>query len=216
MNKIERLQYITNDDFGLLDQLALLASAGAKWVQLRIKERERAELELPKLVEKSKSWGFTVIVNDYVDLALELDADGVHLGKKDTGIDLARKILGPDKIIGVTINSPEDLSQVVHKSINYIGLGPLRYTSTKSNLEPLLGYDGVGRICKQASMLCPSIPVIVVGGVIASDVSTIKDLGAFGVAVSSGITRAPVPEEEVAKFLMLLEGINNEREIAAR
>ncbi|MCB0335479.1 MAG: thiamine phosphate synthase [Bdellovibrionales bacterium] len=213
MKEIARFQFITNHDFSILEQVQAVADAGGTWVQLRIKDRNRAEAELPKLVDVAKRLGLCTIINDYVDLAYHLEADGIHLGKSDTRVSDARRFLGKDKIIGVTINSPIDLTEVLYESINYIGLGPYRYTSTKRNLDPLLGIAGVKNVCGYAQKLCPHMPIVVVGGIQKEDVAEIQQAGAYGVAVSSAVTRAGSPVSEIQEFIASLYGEKDEKKI---
>lgn len=184
---IKPLHFITNetDDYTHIDACKKACAAGVKVVQLRVKEREYGEWL--KIAQETlaccRSYGAQCIINDNVDIAKEIGADGVHLGKLDMAPDLARLILGKDAIIGITANTPEDVRKGVQYDVDYIGLGPYRFTKTKLELEPVLGEEGVEAGIKVAN----SVPVIVVGGVTFDDISKLKALGAHGVAMSSAL-----------------------------
>ncbi|WP_228453268.1 thiamine phosphate synthase, partial [Chryseobacterium sp. CH1] len=114
---------------------------GIKWVQVRWKNAP--ENELISLCEISKQlcseYQAVCIINDHVQIAKEIDADGVHLGLNDSAIEEARLILGKNKIIGGTANTLSDVLLRIKESCDYIGLGPLRFTTTKEKLSPVLG-----------------------------------------------------------------------------
>lgn len=207
MRKIARLQVIASDGFARShEEIAVQAcEAGATWIQLRVKGREfGAWCELASKVRaicaRHKA---TFIVNDSVDVALAVGADGVHLGKNDGDPIEARLRLGPEAIIGGTANSVLDVEGLVNAGVDYIGLGPLRFTSTKSNLSTVLGIEGVGKIVA-AQLMSPCPPIIVIGGVLASDVSQLLSVGAHGVAVGRAIAEAHDSVYSAGEFLAQL------------
>ena len=111
----------------------------------------------------------TFILNDRVELAALIGADGVHLGKNDMSPMEARSILGPQAIIGGTANTFDDILRLIDESVDYIGLGPFRFTSTKKNLSPVLGIEGYAHIfqlCKEHNI---NIPIVAIGGLDKSD-----------------------------------------------
>lgn len=129
--------------------------------------------------------GALFLVNDNVDIALELDADGVHLGKEDMNPLEARKILGYTKIIGGTCNTFEDVVARFRQQVDYIGLGPFTYTSTKKRLSPILGIEGYRNIldaCRKAGI---HIPIHAIGGIRENDIQPILSTGVTGIALSS-------------------------------
>ena len=217
---ISRLHYITQDlpDFSHAQLAEFSCKGGADWVQLRIKyplsdsppkgEREIQATWL-KIAEETKSickkYGAKLIINDNVLLAKEIEADGVHLGKEDMNPKEARKILGNNFIIGGTANSLEDVKQQIENKVDYIGLGPYRFTSTKEKLSPVLGLNGIKNIIRTmppALMgLGGGIPVIAIGGIRIEDVKLLMQTGIHGVAVSSAINLAEDKSEMTKKFI---------------
>jgi thiamine-phosphate pyrophosphorylase len=204
--RIERFQYLSQDDIADADHIQLIKEAcrqGVKWIQLRIKNISGIKLLdiASDIREICKSYHTRLIINDYVDIAKEVKADGVHLGKHDMDIVQARQILGKEFIIGGTCNSFKDISELSKKGVDYIGLGPFNYTNSKQNLSPVLGLEGIRDIlteCKEAKI---NIPVIVIGGICQSDVESIINCGAYGVAVSGAINHASNRTEAFKSFL---------------
>lgn len=191
---ISKLHYITQEVEGKSHaQLADEAcGAGADWVQLRVKNKPAAEWKKIALEVQGicKRHGAKFIINDNVALVKELGADGVHLGKEDMSTAEARKILGTAFIIGGTANTFEDIKRHALYGVDYIGLGPLRFTATKEKLSPILGIEGFKGILKKCKEENIRIPVIAIGGITVNDVSQILDTGVYGVAVASLITHS--------------------------
>lgn len=193
---MEKLQYISQG-FTIEDQELNIRKAldnGVKWIQVRWKKA--LENEFIKLCEISKkicSDNQTVcIINDHVQIAKDIDADGVHLGLKDTSIEIARHILGENKIIGGTANTISDVLQRMNEPCDYIGLGPLRFTSTKEQLSPILGFEGYEKIIENLKERSLEIPkIFAIGGVVLSDIELLKQIGIYGVAISGQITNQP-------------------------
>ena len=125
------------------------------------------------------------IVNDNVDIALELDADGGHLGKEDMNPLKARQILGYSKIIGGTCNTFEDVVTRFRQQVDYIGLGPFTYTSTKKRLSPVLGLEGYRKIMEACRKEGIYLPVHAIGGIREDDIQPILNTGITGIALSS-------------------------------
>ncbi len=163
-------------------------SSGAETVQLRLKNvEEQIVLETAKKVkEVTDNFQTRLIINDYYKVAIALKADGVHLGKTDACPNLVRKELASWQIIGGTANTLKDCEALIEKKVNYIGLGPFRFTNTKEKLSPVLGLAGYKVIIDE---LKTSIPIIAVGGITLNDVESIIETGVYGVAVSSEITK---------------------------
>lgn len=142
-----------------------------------------------------------LLLDDHPDVAKAVGADGVHLGKSDMHPSQARAILGPNAIIGSTANTLEDIHAICsHGYSDYIGLGPLRFTSTKKNLSPTLGYDGYERILSQGVEL----PVVGIGAVGIDDVAPLLARGVSGVAVSGSVRNAPSPVTAATKLTAAL------------
>ncbi|MEP3838213.1 MAG: thiamine phosphate synthase [Algibacter sp.] len=176
-------------------------AAGAELVQLRLKKSDPITIleTAKKAREITNHFQTRLIINDYYKVAAEVKADGVHLGKKDACPTVARKALASWQIIGGTANTLEDCQTLIDKGVDYIGLGPFRFTETKDNLGPVLGEQGYAEII---TALNTKIPVIAVGGITLNDVLDIMITGVFGIAVSGEITR------DFNKITMFKELIN--------
>ncbi|WP_294241312.1 thiamine phosphate synthase [uncultured Chryseobacterium sp.] len=193
---MEKLQYISQG-FTQAEQELHIKNAldnGIQWIQVRWKNA--TENEFLRLCERSKKlcmdYGSVCIINDHVKIAKEVDADGVHLGLNDMAVETARNILGENKIIGGTANTFSDVRQRMVESCDYIGLGPLRFTSTKEKLSPVLDFDGYENIIRSLKENSIEIPkIFAIGGVILDDVERLQETGIYGVAVSGQITARP-------------------------
>lgn len=166
-------------------QLAELAiRGGADTIQYRSKSDDVRLMirEAEEVAEICRRFNVTFLVNDRVDICQAVDADGVHLGRGDMPVPIARKILGPQRIIGATVRSPEHLHEAVRESADYAGLGPVFGTTSKQvGLEPL-GLDMVERVCRDAA-----IPVIGIAGITADNAASVVRAGAHGVAVIGAV-----------------------------
>ena len=151
--------------------------------------------------------GATFIIDDHVALVDAIGADGVHLGKNDMPVAEARRILGRDKIIGATANTFDDIEALRHLDIDYIGLGPYRFTTTKQRLSPVLGIDGYRRIMQQMKDASINIPVVAIGGITYDDIPSLMDSGVRGIAVSGSLINADNTTAETQKMITLLEEI---------
>lgn len=188
---IAKFHYLTQDvEHYTHQQLVLLACEnGIKWIQLRVKNKSFYEfLHIAKEAKAiTKKYKVTLIINDNVEIAQQIDADGVHLGKNDTPTQEARAILGNKKIIGATANTFKDIEIAYQNGANYIGLGPYKYTNTKDNLSTILGIEGYQSIIHTCKQNLIPIPIIAIGGITHYDIKTILNTGLSGVAVSSAL-----------------------------
>lgn len=199
------LQYITNGatPAEVAEEVEGVLRGGCKWVQIRMKDASdtvvaQAAGKCKSLIAKHDA---ILILDDRVDLAKAIGADGVHLGKNDMPPSEARSILGPNAIIGSTANTLDDISAIVARGqSDYIGLGPLRFTSTKQNLSPTLGYDGYESILSHPV----GLPVVAIGSVGIDDIPFLLGTGANGVAVSGAIRRASSPQVATARLVSAL------------
>jgi thiamine-phosphate pyrophosphorylase len=193
---------LTQDGTGVAhaEQAERLCAAGARWIQLRMKgaPRERWLAEARSAAEACRRHGAILIVNDSVDIALASGADGAHLGRLDGAWAAARSALGPDRILGGTVNDPADALRAAESGcLDYAGVGPLRFTPTKRGLAPVLGLDGVRRLLAALR----GIPAWVIGGVVPGDLPGLRDAGAAGVAVSSALHGPGGIEANLGEFL---------------
>ena len=203
------LQFITHytQEYSYVDSARIALEGGCRWIQLRMKdtcEELMTETAL-KVQEMCKEYGATFIIDDNVMLAKRIGADGVHLGKSDMPIKEARKIVGEEFIVGGTINSFEDILFNKQTALpNYFGCGPFRFTSTKKNLAPILGYDGYKNIINRMIENNIETPLVAIGGIEKNDIPKLLDIGVSGIALSSSILKAKNPIKEMQEILNLL------------
>lgn len=191
----QSLQYITapKNGMSICEQVEAVCRGGIRWVQLRMKDcSEEDILKTGRWVKDiCRYYGALFIVNDNVSVARELNADGVHLGKDDMNPLEARKILGNDKIIGTTCNTFADVQLRSEQNVDYIGLGPFRFTTTKQKLSPVLGLEGYRQIREQMEQSGIHIPVFAIGGIVTSDIPSLLECGIQGIALSGVIKDSP-------------------------
>jgi len=209
------LQFITHpsENMTILEEIENVVAGGCKWVQLRMKDADKEEIKAVarKAKEICKKNDVILVIDDYADIAKELELDGVHLGKKDIPVDEARKLLGEEFIIGATANSFEDIEALRHTDIDYIGLGPFRFTSTKKNLSPVIGIEGYAEIMRRKAESSINIPIVAIGGICYDDINDIMDTGINGIAVSGSLINAENMTEETKRMISLLESIIDKR-----
>lgn len=201
------IQFIThqNDCIGYAEGAKMALEGGCKWIQLRMKDATDDEVrsvaaEIQPLCKQNEA---IFLLDDRVELARELHADGVHLGKNDMPVDEARRVLGEEFIIGGTANTFEDIERLASQGADYIGCGPFRFTTTKKNLAPVLGLEGYRDIIEKMHRAEIDIPVVAIGGITASDIDDILATGVKGIAVSGSVLTA---ENPVAMMRTLING----------
>ena len=186
---IPKLHYISqgNSPADHLENIQKACTAGAELVQLRLKNvSEKKFLKVAiEAREITSHFQTRLIINDHYKIAKEVKADGVHLGKTDSCPAIARKHLYSWQLIGCTANTLQDCEALIEKEVDYISLGPYRFTTTKDNLPPILGLNGFIAI---AEALQTETPIIGVGGITTADVTGILETGISGIAVSGEIT----------------------------
>ncbi len=186
-----RLQYITQDnpDLTHAEQAKLMYENGVRWVQIRMKSapREAIVKEARKALQYARELGGTLIINDHVDICREIGAHGVHLGLTDTSVAEARRKLGSSFIIGGTANTTDAIALHAYNGADYVGLGPFRFTTTKKNLSPIIGTDGYTKLMQDMPEQNLEIPVVAVGGIEIEDFQALREIGLFGVAISTSL-----------------------------
>lgn len=208
---IPKLQYIsqgkTIDEH--LTNIQNACNSGVELVQLRLKKfKEPAILKAAEQArEITGRFQTRLIINDYYKIAKEVKADGVHLGQSDTCPLVARKHLHSWQIVGGTANTIEQAKVLVTKKVDYIGMGPFRFTLTKSNLSPVLGHKGYTTILEE---LNTKTPIIAVGGITLEDMPEILKTGVYGIAVSRDITN---DFNRIGLFKQLLNGDEVQEEV---
>ena len=199
------LQFITHytERYTYLDSVRIALEGGCRWIQLRMKEASPEEI-LPIALEAlplCRKYNATFIIDDHVEIAKQIKADGVHLGKLDMPITEARKTLGKDFIIGGTSNTFEDIQMLYKDGADYIGCGPVRYTTTKKNLSPVLGLEGYRRIISQMNKTNIHLPIVAIGGITPKDIPSLMETGITGIALSGSILRAEHPIDEMKETI---------------
>ena len=186
-----------------LKNIEKMLKAGATWIQLRIKDMPQKEILKTAILarELCVKYKAKLIVNDHIEVAKTCNADGVHLGQEDTDVLEAREILGKDKIIGGTANTLQHCLEYLENGVDYIGLGPLKFTSTKKKLSPILGFAGYQKILEKYSQQGNTVPIIAIGGIKVNDIEELRKIGLSGVAVSGLLTHSEHPEKEIQQVL---------------
>ena len=170
-----------------LEVMRAAIEGGATAIQLRDKDASTRELIEAGLAlrELTRERGVTFIVNDRVDVALAVDADGVHVGQDDMPARLARKLVGPDKIVGVSASTLEEALRAEADGADYVSASPVFSTPTKTDTPPPTGLEGL-----RAFVEAVHVPVIAIGGINEGNVEEVIKAGAAGVAVISAVVAA--------------------------
>jgi thiamine-phosphate pyrophosphorylase len=176
---------------GVEAMVAAAVRGGVTSVQLRDDDTPTPDLvvlarRLEALLGPS---GVPMIVNNRLDVALEVDADGVHVGQADTPVDEVRAQLGSAAILGLSITDPAQLAAVDPGGVDYLGVGPVFATGTKPDAAPAMGLDGL-RACRRAA---GGLPIVAIGGINATNAAEVVAAGADGVAVVSALCAADDP-----------------------
>jgi thiamine-phosphate pyrophosphorylase len=182
---------------GVIETVRAAVEGGATMVQLRDPGASARELvaTAKALVALLRPRGIPLIVNDRADVALAADADGVHLGQDDLSPRHARRLLGPGRVIGLSVGSPAEFaaSEDELPFVDYLGTGPLRVTTTKADAGAAIGIDGL-----VAVRTLTNLPLVAIGGIDAALAAEAAAAGADGVAVVSAICGAPDPAAAAA------------------
>ncbi len=202
---ISRLQYLTQDIsyFSHVEMAEEFCRyTDIDWLQLRMKDVDANEmLSIGNVVRDICTLlDVTLIVNDHIEIAEKINADGVHLGQNDMSIEDARAILGEEKIIGGTANTFEELALLNDAGADYAGVGPYRFTRTKKELSEVIGIHGYAEIIKRCKEDNVKIPIIAIGGIKIKDVPVLMHAGVHGIAVSSAINLSKHKTETVKEF----------------
>ncbi len=183
-----------------------LADSGVRLLQYRNKSaparriydtsRELAELLRPR--------GVSLIVNDRADVAALAGANGVHVGQEDLGVEQARAVIGDSRWIGVSTHNLEQFERATGTSADYIAVGPVFSTATKTNPDPVVGIDFIRRVRALTEK-----PIVAIGGITLERAAEVIEAGADSVAVISDILRAPDPGARASQYIHVLEAANH-------
>jgi thiamine-phosphate pyrophosphorylase len=176
------------------EQVLRLSAGGATFVQLREKHLSPREFydEAVRALRVARERGVRLIINDRVDIALALRADGVHLGQDDLQPEAARRLLGEEAIIGFSTHNLEQAREAARLRVDYIAIGPIFNTSSKENPDPTVGLDGLSSVRQAVG----SIPLVAIGGMTRENARVVLDRGADSVAVIGALLARPDRVEE--------------------
>ena len=182
---------------------------GVSAVQLREKEYETRQFyeECLTIRDLLKSSHVPLIINDRIDIALAVDAEGVHVGQSDMPVRVARKLLGTGKIIGLSITKPEEINEEAVEYADYLAISPVFFTATKENIATPWGLEGL----KRARSLT-NLPLVAIGSVKHDNAKDVISAGAQSVAVVSAIVSAPDPEAATRELVKEVQAAKPPRE----
>lgn len=187
--KIYPLTDVLTSGLSHAEQVSRCAEARATLVQLREKLLPAATFfeQARDAVKVAREKQVTIIINDRVDIALAVHADGVHLGQEDLPPAAARKLLGNSALIGYSTHSVEQARQALSYPIDYIAIGPIFGTTTKENPDPQVGLEGL----RAVKAVVGDLPLVAIGGISVTEVAEVLEAGADSVALISGLWRQP-------------------------
>ncbi len=196
-NFLPSLYLVTSPSETLINTVEAALQGGLKLVQYRDKESsDRQRIEIAhQLRQLCDQYDALLIVNDRVDIALAVDADGVHLGQQDIPIDLARQIMGSNKIVGRSTTNRAEMERAIKEKADYIGVGPVFATPTKAGKTPV-GLDYVNYAAQNAPM-----PWYAIGGIDEDNLADVLAAGAQRAAVVRAIMKAPSPTQMTATLM---------------
>lgn len=196
--------------YSIAEEVQMVLEGGCKWIQLRLKDATDEEfrataLEIIPMCQENEAF---LVFDDRVELAMEISVHGVHLGKNDMNPLQARETMGAEAIIGVTANTAEDILRFNGWDVDYVGLGPYRFTTTKEKLSPVLGIDGYQKIVSKVREADMLLPIVAIGGITIDDIPALMKTGINGVAMSGAIINADDPVEYTRK---VIESLNENK-----
>ncbi len=202
---MKQIQFIThfNDQYGYVDGARMALEGGCRWIQLRMKGASDDEVAeaAAQIQPLCREYEAIFLLDDRVELAKSLKADGVHLGKNDMPISEARRVLGEEFIIGGTANTFDDIERLSSQGADYIGCGPFRFTTTKEKLAPVLGLEGYRRIVAQMEAKGINLPIVAIGGITCEDIPALMQTGIDGIAISGAVLNAADPVAEMKRMI---------------
>ncbi len=181
---------------------------GCRWVQVRMKEASTLSRCAVAEAIMERCPLMLVSIDDDCEAVARSGAHGVHLGKQDISTSEARSIIGSSPIVGRTANCLDDIRRIAAEGdVDYLGVGPLRFTTTKKRLAPVLGFDGYRSIISEMRRFGIHLPLLAIGGITPADLPELMNAGVDGIAVSGAINRADDPTRRTALFLQDLKSL---------
>lgn len=204
MNTANYHLYLVTDEiercrFGLVETVKRAVEGGVTIVQYRSEKlnHEQQKAQVLPLQAYLRSVGVPLIINDNVQLAVEIGADGIHIGQQDMPVPEARALIGPNKILGLTVTTPEEMAAVDTALVDYLGCGPVFPTITKDDAPPPMGVEGWAKLARMSSL-----PVVAIGGLNRERTAAIRATGlAAGVAVVSYICASENPTQAAQELI---------------
>jgi len=184
------------------EQVKRLLAGGATFIQLREKnDSPRAFMhDAAEALRLARAAGAVLVINDRVDVALALGADGVHLGQTDMPVNAARRLLGSRAIIGYSTHNVDQVRAALELPINYLGFGPIFETRSKPNPDPIAGLDGL----RSVKSITRRLPLVAIGGIDATNLAAVLTAGADCSAIISAILGEPAKITENLRNLMAI------------
>ncbi len=197
--------FITDEKLSLkgnVNDVCMAIDAGVQVIQYRAKDISRQQMidEASKL--KTIASEATFLINDYIDVALAVDAEGVHLGQNDISCEEARSLLGMRRKIGISVNSLEQAKLAQEQGADYLGVGPVFFTTTKSDAGVPLGIELIRKIKAEVSL-----PVVAIGGITLENAPEVIAAGADAICAISAVVSKPDVKEEIIKFQKLFKKV---------
>ena len=206
MKEFLKLYLVTDRDLSLgrsqEEVVSEAVAGGVTMVQLREKDAATGEfIELAgRLMKILTPLGIPLIINDRVDVALAVDADGVHIGQSDMPYEIARRLLGPDKIIGLSVENMDNLIKANSLNVDYVGISPVYGTPTKTDTANPFGLEGLRKAVNMSKH-----PTVAIGGMNAGTIADVMAAGTDGVAVVSAICSDENIREAAAQLKAIVE-----------
>lgn len=202
-----RLYLVTDDhqdDAAMVKVVSQAVAAGVTMVQVREKHGDvRAFINRAQLVKQVLSGSnVPLIINDRVDVALAVDADGIHLGQSDMPAEFARQLLGPDKIVGLTVECMAELQQAQSLPVDYLGISSVFATTTKTDIKQEWGLTGLAEANN-----CSNLPLVAIGGINLNNTTAVLATGVAGIALVSAICHQDDVTLATQQFLQLCQPI---------
>jgi thiamine-phosphate pyrophosphorylase len=178
--------------------LEAFAATGLPWIQLRDKKSNSRQLfaNAQRVVDLGQRLGLTVIVNDRADIASMSGADGVHIGQEDLPVEHARRIVGPEKIVGYSTHNLAQALEAEQSSADYLAIGPVFATTSKANPDPVVSWQELREIRSRVRK-----PMVAIGGITSENAARLFEIGLDSVAVIRDLVSAPDIREKINKFL---------------
>ncbi len=202
------LQFITHpsERYSIAEEVKMVIEGGCRWVQLRMKNATDEEVKqaAEEIIPLCQETDTILVIDDRVNVTMDTKVHGVHLGKNDMPAAEAREFLGAGAIIGVTANTADDIIAYRKIDVDYVGLGPFRFTATKEKLSPTLGLDGYRSVMAEIRNAGIELPVVAIGGITLEDIDGIMATGVNGVAMSGAIINAENPVEYTKQVIAKL------------